>query len=303
MGDPHNHHFIPAFYLTQWAGADCKLIEFTRKYNKLIAKPIGPDGTGFEVDLYEAKDLPAEQRQYLEKVWFNYLDQTAFQALTIHLGGKSPWTNELINAWSRFVFGIHFRHPHAMPELRAAAKAIWEASGAAYQNDWENIKEPEHPANFDDYLATLDPFTAEKVRLNMIIKTFDNPTLVGHLNQMPYAVIDVSAAPEPFVTSDRPICISNLGQDDGVIFFPISPTKLFLAVNDEKSFEIVRAQRPLDLVRSVNDFVVGRARLYVWARDKAMAPFIQAKMSTNLEPLPLFPDIDKHPAQAHSKIV
>jgi hypothetical protein len=35
----------------------------------------------------------------------------------------------------------------------------------------------------------------------MIIKVFDNPMLVGHLNQMPYAVIDVSAAPEQFVTS------------------------------------------------------------------------------------------------------
>src|SRR5882757_9387484 len=51
MGDPHKHHFIPSFYLSQWANADCKLIEFTRKYNKLIAKPIGPDATGFEIDL------------------------------------------------------------------------------------------------------------------------------------------------------------------------------------------------------------------------------------------------------------
>jgi hypothetical protein len=297
VGDPHKHHFIPAFYLSQWVGPNCKLIEFTRKYNKLVAKPVGPDATGFEVDLYETKDLPEEQRHYLEKVWFNYLDQTAFQALTIHLGGSSVWTNELINAWSRFVFGIHFRHPHAMPELRTAAKAIWEASGTAYQDDYEKIKEPHHPANYDDFLATLDPFTAAKVRLNMIIKTFDNETLVGHLNQMPYAVIDVSSAPEKFVTSDRPVCISKLGQTDGLIFLPISPTKLFLAVNDEKSLDAVRAQTALDLVCRVNDLVIGRARLYVWARDKSAEPLVRTIMSTKMEPLPLFPGIGNYPGR------
>jgi hypothetical protein len=112
---------------------------------------------------------------------------------------------------------------------------------------------------------------------------------------MPFAVIDVSAAPEQFVTSDRPVCIHNLAQADGVIFLPISPTKLFIAANDAKSLEKVGGQTPLDLVRRVNDFVVGRARLYVWAHDKSLEPFIHAKMSTNMEPLPLFPNIDKYP--------
>jgi hypothetical protein len=69
MSDPHDHHFIPAFYLARWAGNGGKLIEFSRKYNKLIAKPVGPHATGFETDLYEAKDLPPEQQQHLEKVW------------------------------------------------------------------------------------------------------------------------------------------------------------------------------------------------------------------------------------------
>jgi hypothetical protein len=297
MSDPHKHHFIPAFYLSQRVDANSMVIEFTRKANKLIAKPVGPYATGFEIDLYEAKDLPAEQRQYLEKVVFNHLDHTAFEALTNHLDGKPPssWTNAHVNAWSRFVFGIHFRHPHTMPELRDAAKAIWEASGTSRQGDWENIKKPEHPATFDEYLATLDPFTAAKARLNLIIKVFDNPKLVGHLNQMPYAVVDASGASEQFLTSDRPVSIANLGQNDGVIFLPISPTKLFVAANDAKSLDMIGGQKPLDLVRRVNAFVVGRARLYVWARGKSLEAFVSTQMSTNMEPLPFFPNAGKYP--------
>jgi hypothetical protein len=296
MSDPHDHHFIPAFYLARWAGEGGKLIEFSRKYNKLIAKPVGPRATGFETDLYEAKDLPPEQRQHLEKVWFDYTDRTASEALKIHVGEATTWTNELVNAWSRFVFGIHLRHPHAMPELRAAAKEIWDASGGEYREDWERLKEPEHPASFDDYLATLDPFTAAKVRVNMLIKAFDNGELIGHMNQMHWGVLDVSAAPERFVTSDRPVCIHNLKKQDGVIFLPISPTKLFMAAEQPSSLQMAGKQKPLDLVHRVNAFVAGRARLYVWASDKAQEPFIGAKMSTEMEPVPLFPNIGKYPA-------
>jgi Protein of unknown function (DUF4238) len=158
----------------------------------------------------------------------------------------SKWTNELINAWSRRVFGIHFRHPHTMPELREGAKAIWEGSGDAHQQEWQKVKKPEHPETFDEYLASVDPFTAAKMRVNLIVKVFDNETLVAHLNQMPFSVIDVSVALEQFVTSDRPVWISNLRQKDGFICLPISPTKLFLAVNDKKSFEAVRGLKPLD---------------------------------------------------------
>ncbi len=296
MSEPHDHHFIPAFYLSRWAGSDGKLIEFTRKYKKLVAKPVGPRATGFEIDLYETKDLPPEQKQYLEKVWFNYLDDTGADALAIHLNGGS-WTNELINGWSRFVLGLHFRHPHAMAELRAGAVQIWEASNPATQKNWDATRKQEDPTSFDDYLATLDPFAAAKVRLNMVIKVFDNPTLVGKLNGMSYAIVDTSAASERLVTSDRPVCISHLGEQSGVVFVPISPTKLFLAVNDEKSLEQIRAQTPLDLVRRVNSFVVGRARLYVWASDKVLEPFIKEKMSTEMESAPFFPNIAKYSAE------
>ncbi|MCK1455198.1 DUF4238 domain-containing protein [Bradyrhizobium sp. 35] len=298
ISEPRDHHFIPAFYLSQWAGPNGKLIEYSRKHGKLIAKPVGPRATGFETDLYEFADLPPEQRQYLEKVYFNYLDRTAADGLDIHLGRASTWTNELVNAWSRFVFGTHFRHPHAMPELRAAAKAIWEGSGVALQAEWDKIKPENAPATFDEYLATVDPFTAAKMRVNLIIKNFDNETLIVHMNQMHWGVLDAPASAGRILTSDRPVCIDKLARPDGVIFLPISPTKLFLAANDEKSLKLVAAQKPLDMVERVNRFVAGRARRFVWADSEAQENFVGATMSTEMEPLPLFPNIGKYPSAA-----
>jgi hypothetical protein len=96
--------------------------------------------------------VPADNsRANLEQVFFAYADQKASLALDNHLGvGSRAWDSELISAWSRFVIAIHLRHPDAMPELRAAAKEIWDASGVDYQAAYERIRAPGDPPTFDD---------------------------------------------------------------------------------------------------------------------------------------------------------
>ena len=66
MSVPRDHHFIPAFYLSQWTGLDDKLVEYTKKRGKLIAKPVGPRSTGYETYLYKFPDLPSASAQYFQ---------------------------------------------------------------------------------------------------------------------------------------------------------------------------------------------------------------------------------------------
>ena len=118
MSTPRDHHFIPAFLLKQWAGQNGKLIEYTIKHGKVIAKPVGPHSTGYEFDLYAFNELASDVRQYIEQEFFNYADNAASIALERHLtGSREPWSAELLSAWSRFLIGIYLRHPDAMPEL------------------------------------------------------------------------------------------------------------------------------------------------------------------------------------------
>jgi hypothetical protein len=264
----------------------------------LIDKPVGPRSTGYERDLYSFPELPPESAQYLEQEFFNYLDDSASQALDIHLGCREEWTIELVNAWSRFVLGIHLRHPDAMPELRAAAKAIWEKSGPALQKEYAKIRQPENPEAFEELLATPDPLTDVKMRVNMIIKSFDNETVVSHLNKMHKAVVDVSSSPHKLLLSDRPVCFSNLTKPNGVAFLPISPTKLFVAVNDERVFNQIRLRKTRDIVKDVNAFVTGRARRFVWSADKSQESFIRKNMSKSIERTPLFPNLDRYETPA-----
>jgi hypothetical protein len=295
MNAPRDHHFIPAFYLKQWADTNGKLIEYTRKGGKLIPKPVGPRSTGYVRDLYAFPELPSETAQYLEQVFFAYADQKASDALDNHLGVASfPWTSELVTAWSRFVLAIHLRHPDAMPELREAAKNIWDASGVDYQARYEAVRKSTDPPTFDEYLALRDPLTPVKMRVNLIMKAFDNEIVCTHVNQMKFAIVDISAAPHRLLTSDRPVQIFNLKESNGLLSIPISPTKIFVAVNDGSTLDKLRRVKPSTLVSNINTFVVSRARRFIWAQDTSQERFIANRMSTETEPTPLFPDIGRY---------
>ena len=296
MSVPRNHHFVPAFYLRQWCGPDGKLIEYSIKHGKLIPKPVGANSTGFEFDLYAFNELPPEQAQYVEQRFFDYADRTASDALQLHVVGqtKTGWGPELIGAWSRFVIGLHVRHPDAMPELREATKVIWEESGANSQRRYDEIRQPGDPATFDEYLGGRDPLTPVKARVNLIIKgVLDNEIVITRVNGMRWAVLDVSASPLRLLTSDRPVHLFDIKAPRGLISLPISPTKLFLAVNDPRVFERVRNTKPRRIVTEVNKLLVARARRFVWADDQGQKLFVQKHMSTKLEPTPFFPSLSK----------
>jgi hypothetical protein len=292
MNAPVDHHFIPAFYLSQWAGQNGKLFEYTIKRHKLIAKPVGPKSTGYESHLYSFPELPPDTAQFIEDEFFRYADQTAYLALEIHLGRSSrPWTSELLSAWSRFVIAIHLRHPDAMPELRAGAVSIWNGSGDAYQAEYEHIRTPADPPTFDERIMLIDPLIPIKARVNMVIKSFDNEIVGAHINQMKWATVDLSASPDKLLLSDRPVEFFRLKEPNGVASIPISPTKLFVAVNDPAFLVKLRQSKPRALVHSINKNVVSRARRFVWAADESSHRFIANHMSKNMEPTPLFPNV------------
>jgi hypothetical protein len=201
---------------------------------------------------------------------------------------------ELVSAWSRFIIAIHLRHPDAMPELREAAKSIWDASGIDYQVRYEAIRQPTDPPTFDGYLALRDPLAPIKMRVNLIIKALDNDIVGAHVNQMPFAIIDLSGSPHRLLTFDRPVKLFNLKEPNGLVSIPISPTKLFVAANDEATFDKLRRASPRKLVCDVNTYVVSCARRFVWAQDRSQERFIENRISTKLEPTPLLPNIGRY---------
>jgi hypothetical protein len=295
MGPPRDHHFIPQFYLKQWC-INGKIVEYSIKNTKLIAKRVGTKGTGFQADLYSFPELPPVQAQHIEKVFLQYLDDTASRALNLHLtSNRKGWTPELINGWSRFMLGLHTRHPDAMKEFRAALKAIWVKSGPPSQQEYELTKKTTDPATFDEYIAAIDPLIPVKAQVNAIIRAIDNEFVINKFNGMYQTVVNLSNSRHHLLTSDRPLALLDLKEKHGILYLPISPTLLFFASNDQDAAYRLVKLPPSDIATKVNTFVVERARRYVWSDTDSQTTFIKRRMSTKLEPTPIFGDLDAYP--------
>jgi hypothetical protein len=295
MNTPRKHHFIPVCYLQHWCSSkDWKLYEYAIKHGNFVSKRVGPRRTAFEENLYSFPELPEDAAQYLESNFLKPVDSDAAIALRRHLAMTTDLPPKLTNAWSRFLLSLLMRHPDVMSEFRAAAKSLWSKGRDDVQHNYEKLRKPEDPETFEEYAATVDPLIEVKARLYLIVRAFDNKAVGNHLNKMKWAVADVTASPQCLLTSDRPLVYSNLGEPSGSLFLPISPIKLFVAANKDKTLSEFSKGKPSEVVKKVNEIIVARARRYVFARDDWQRDFIRRTMSTRMEPSPLFRDLDRY---------
>jgi hypothetical protein len=131
----------------------------------------------------------------------------------------------------------------------------------------------------------------------------DNREVGQHIIGMQWEVIEISGTPRRFLASDRPVNMYLMkDRTNGSITVPISPTKLFVAVNDTKYLNDFRRLKPRQMADRINADHLSRARRFVWSNSQShsLATFIRANMSTKLEKPPFFPSLANYPAPISS---
>lgn len=291
MSTPRRHHYVPAFYLQQWATAGGKLVEFSKVRSKLIHKPVGPRATGFQADLYTLADLPPESRQHLESAFFNPIDDAGSKALNRHLSLSSEaWTLEQRNAWALCVMSMKMRHPDAAPELFSLIAQIWDETEEEFERQYQNIRAEHHPKTYQDYLKQRGPHDDAWGKTAIIKHAFKERAVRERISAMNWFVFDTARADYPLLTSDRPLLTWDLFGTDSFIAMPISPSKIFVAASGQNNIDYLHSLSPNELALRNNKLVVEQARKFVWATDISLAEFIGQHMSTRLEQLPTFPE-------------
>jgi hypothetical protein len=64
------HHYIPKFYLKQWAGPDGRICEFSRPHKEVKPRMVFPDGTGYERGLYTFPELAPQNSGFYRTTVF-----------------------------------------------------------------------------------------------------------------------------------------------------------------------------------------------------------------------------------------
>ena len=119
MSEPDKHHYLPVFYLKQWANTEAKVVRYYRPYHAVVADLIAPKNTGYERGLYRPKRLrPRSKQRYRKKLHGPVVDDQAAQALRVLIERDlSKLTPELRQAWTRFVMSLHVRHPARVEQI------------------------------------------------------------------------------------------------------------------------------------------------------------------------------------------
>ena len=80
---------------------------------------------------------------------------------------------------------------------------------------------------------------------------------------------------------------NGLRVDNAHIVLPISPTTIFIAAKERKTFDYIRALRSDDLVRSVNNKVAEQAVKYVYGTDDSQLRFVKNRLGKMVQSTPL----------------
>jgi hypothetical protein len=280
---PLKHHHLPVFYLHRWTGEDGRLCQFSRPYKEIVPKRLHPEQTGFVERLYELKGLPQDQAQKIEQFFMQPLDTSAAEALVM-LENDDPrmkTDGEARSAWSLFIMSLLMRSPEDIEALKLAIADEWTRSVPELEIKYAARRGQNDPPTFQVYLAQCDSSYVERWAMTLLPKLIDHRMIGELLNKMRWIVRSFPSEAGELLTSDCPVIMSaTLSEQNAYLFLPISPNRLFVAVNDIETQQRVVLRDPAEQVDAVNQYVVGGAVKFVYGHDDRILAYVQEHMGT-----------------------
>lgn len=284
MHSPQKHHFLPVFYLKQWADdASGRIVEFSAPYKNLVKpKRVHPEGTGYIHKLYAQEGLPPEAASRMESDFFSPVDSRAADALHILINGHSiPEAQR--RAWATFIASLMCRMPQDVEMVKNMTKELTELISPLFRRFYEASKPADEPSRFDELTEQLIASSADR-GLRQLERLITHQRVVEGLCAMHWALVSVRADRE-LLTSDRPVIYTNvLGHPESHVVLPVGPQRLFVAVHDTDFLSNFQHMKSIDLVDLANTAAVEQANRYAYGRNDDQLDFVQDHLGQNQNP-------------------
>jgi hypothetical protein len=281
---PRKHHYLPEFYLKNWANQNGRVWEFSRPHKSVVARERYPSETGFERHLYSVSSRSdSTSKQHLESDVFSPLDNDAAVALA-HLGelGTKPSDENLTKAWCRFLVSQLYRNPSAIRFLRQKVRSL---DTERLEEEYQRRRSANDPSTVREYMATLDDEFHEESFAKLLPKLLISANMIGLLSRMQWRVIRLKRSIHGLLTSDRPLVLSNgLLQPQGFMTLPIGVNAFFLATQDTviaDAFQHQCDQGRFD--HSLNDAVVRQSATLVVAASEHHRRFVENRLGLDAQ--------------------
>jgi hypothetical protein len=281
MSKDGKHHYIPVFYLKQWAGGDKRICEFSKPFDRVIARRKHPDGTGFVHGLNTIPGVAAHDTQYLENVFFKFTDNYAAIALRILLSDP-PWhfTPEIRSAWSRFLMSLIVRNPESVEKHRAAAESLFKTVLPKLESDYARHRTASDPETYMEYAHIHSGNVPGRMFARLLQSVIDSEFSGSRLNAMRWIVLHDPAPKHLLLTSDRPVVMTNgLERPNGQLIIPLSPRHVFIATGNVQTENYIRTVwHNRQLIQQINDRVALQSRKFIYGYSDAQLSFVSSRL-------------------------
>jgi Protein of unknown function (DUF4238) len=275
------HHYIPEFYLKQWAGKDGRLVEYSKPWADTVKpKRVYPRQTGFEDRLNELAGVPEPARQHLETHFYAPVDSAAASVLNALKTGRRASNARERLAWARFMTSLMVRNPE---NIRAAITRLNESIDRfdrATELRYQAARGPEDPETYSDFIQQTDlRDELSRAAKEAVALVVNDGLVVNHLVKMQWGALTLPFDGPPLLTSDRPqTVIKGLPDPECQVLLPLGLKMVFYAVNNIELAHSFAALWPAEIAESMNDLVVRRAQKYVYAMSDRHLDYVQANM-------------------------
>jgi hypothetical protein len=174
-------------------------------------------------------------------------------------------------AWSRFLVGLLLRSP-------ANIANVYERMMNPSLKEQEDIREivggdSIRPEDFSEEAM-------KRMALTVIVEMIQGTGVEEVINKMRWSVYNLASSKLEFLTSDRPVIMTNgIGRWGGHLAIPLSPRKLFLAFADEAIQREMKSRTAEDIVSTVNNRVVRCAIELAWSTSTKPLRYVQKNLS------------------------
>ncbi|ESX14452.1 DUF4238 domain-containing protein [Mesorhizobium sp. M0179] len=283
QNEPNKHHFLPVFYLKEWAGPDGRIVQFSRPNpNDERIKPLRrhPSAVGYINRLYAVEGLPEPFANLFETEFTRPVDTDAAAAMRRLMTGKfgTDATPKEAIAWIKFLLSLMMRMPVDIRRLKHYVKYDWFSDLPSLQAAFKRSGMKGNPQTTEDYLELLGPTFHERAAMTALSGMMQVETAIRAIGQLQWTVSNFYGARE-FLASDRPL-IASVGMNGpkAHIILPIGPHRVFIATKTEEFRRQLVDKQPSAFVTKVNTYIANNATDYVYGSNGAALRFVHKHM-------------------------
>ena len=281
MSEPDRHHYVPIFYLKQWAANDGRIVRFNRPHQRVEADWTVPKRTGYEPGLYRLDGYAAEQANAIEKHFMSpIVDDQAAPALRALLGGQlANLDPHLRQSWTRFVMSLVARNPQRVERVsRDAAKSL-RASLLENPQEYDSVRTPDDPATLLEWVEQNVPALVDNHGKQMLPGLITHQPTGNAIIQMNWCVVRLPADAIDMLTCDRPVYMSHGVMDIRcIIALPLSPRHIFFATRRPLLFEEFTRKQFKFMTASLNGLLVEQAQRFVYGASDRHLRFVENRL-------------------------